>query len=121
MRVPVAAVVAGGIAVSSAVYLSFGCRRVVSGANGHNPSHTPVNAPPPHQADGTLDQVLSDEAVLARMLEPLGGGEKADKDDNVREALAEAIAVLVSGVFFRSIEAFWLADSASLGRCGGGA
>jgi hypothetical protein len=48
------------------------------------------------QADGTLDAVLADEAVLQRMLEPISGGPGADKDDNVREALAEAISVLVS-------------------------
>lgn len=48
------------------------------------------------EADGTLDQVLADEAVLSRMLDPISGGPLADKDDNVREALAEAVAVLAA-------------------------
>lgn len=103
----------------------------------------PLPPPPPpgvcHQADGTLQELLSDEAVLQRLLAPLGGtaggsiagGSSAaaeanagaaavngvgaqqqdgaaakgsssssssslrDPDYGVREALAEAIAVLV--------------------------
>lgn len=47
------------------------------------------------QDDGTLPAVLSDEAVLQRMLEPINGHEPVEKDDNVREALAESMQVLV--------------------------
>lgn len=46
---------------------------------------------------------MSDEAVLARMLEPISGGERSDKDDNVREALAEAVAVLVGAFGTRAL------------------
>ncbi|GBF94253.1 hypothetical protein Rsub_06523 [Raphidocelis subcapitata] len=48
------------------------------------------------EADGTLGAVLGDEAVLLRMLGPISGGAASDPDDNVREALAEAVAVLAA-------------------------
>ena len=46
------------------------------------------------EADGSLDAVLADDAVLERVLAPLSGAPNTDPDDNVREALAEAVAAL---------------------------
>jgi hypothetical protein len=100
------------------------------------------------QEDGTLQELVSDEAVLTRMLAPLGGNSSSstdaaattssngssaaaagssspagtaaaagagvasassssgrDPDDSVREALAEAIAVLVRWLAFAAAAA----------------
>lgn len=45
------------------------------------------------EQDGTLESVLSDGAVLQRLLQPLSGEEPKEVDDTVREALAESVQV----------------------------
>jgi hypothetical protein len=45
------------------------------------------------EQDGTLEAVLSDSAVLQRLLQPLSGEEPKEVDDTVREALAESVQV----------------------------
>ncbi|KAI8469103.1 MAG: hypothetical protein J3K34DRAFT_514352 [Monoraphidium minutum] len=61
--------------------------------------------------DGTLDQILADEAVLSKMLAPISGGGASDPDDNVREALAEAIAVLAAEPSGRGRDALLAVDA----------
>mmetsp|Transcript_21144 Transcript_21144/g.63303 ORF Transcript_21144/g.63303 Transcript_21144/m.63303 type:complete len:395 (-) Transcript_21144:598-1782(-) len=47
------------------------------------------------EGDGTLASLLRDDAVLAKMLEPISGAEKAKEPDAVvREALAESVLAI---------------------------
>ncbi|KAG2501293.1 hypothetical protein HYH03_001093 [Edaphochlamys debaryana] len=46
------------------------------------------------ESDGTLDAVLADKVVIEHMLRPINGQPPLEKEDTVRECMAEAVAML---------------------------
>ncbi|KAG2448786.1 hypothetical protein HYH02_006138 [Chlamydomonas schloesseri] len=59
--------------------------------------------------DGTMDAVLDDKSLLPHILRPINGQEPKEKEDSVRECMAEAVLVLAGTE--RGRDALWEAGA----------